>query len=159
MDFNTMNISIVSIMTCVIMFCSACTHYHQQEDVGIPTDFLGDTIGVKKVLKEIKPMTSSFNKHDKIFFKAAYKGDIKKIRTMLKEGYNANVTDKYGYNALIWAVRGENVEVVEELSNHSFSWDVINDEGKGTVYFINMIVDLEIKEKIINIRNKSKNIN
>ena len=74
---------------------------------------------------------SLFAKSDIPIIDAAGKGDINKVRTLIKEGANINQQDRIGENALIEAAEGGHIEIVKLLIDCS---DKIEQGG----YFVNV---------------------
>lgn len=54
-------------------------------------------------------------KSEKHFFNAAAKGDIKKLKALLKNGVDVNAEDEKGHTALVYAARNGKLKTVEFL--------------------------------------------
>jgi uncharacterized protein len=73
---------------------------------------------------------SAFAQEDAIH-KAAYRGELKKVRDLLQEGANPDARDSFGGTALHAAMFQKNMEVVKVLLDHGCD---INAQGTGNGY-------------------------
>lgn len=57
----------------------------------------------------------------RVFMRAAYNGNLRKMRALLSEGANAAAIDENGENALVWAANGGQARSVDFLLSHGVS--------------------------------------
>ena len=74
--------------------------------------------------------TSAFAQEDAIH-KAAYHGELQKVRDLLQKGANPDARDSFGGTALHAAMFQKNMEVVKVLLDHGCD---LNAQGTGNGY-------------------------
>ncbi|MEM4366824.1 MAG: ankyrin repeat domain-containing protein [Candidatus Anstonellales archaeon] len=77
--------------------------------------------------------------------KAAYQGDVKKIKELLKEGANPDVRDSKKRTPLIWAAIGNQPKAAKALLEGGASLEKIDAYGKGAFDY----ADDSVKEVLI----------
>ncbi|DAZ97806.1 TPA: hypothetical protein N0F65_002476 [Lagenidium giganteum] len=59
--------------------------------------------------------TPSDRPESKVFLRAVYRGDLRKVRDMLEKEVDANVADQHGWSGLHWAASQDHVDVLDLL--------------------------------------------
>jgi ankyrin repeat protein len=66
---------------------------------------------------------------------AAMKGDVERVRKLLKKGENPNARDEYGYTPLYWAAINGHVDVVRLLLEHGADPNIKNTYGNTPLHW------------------------
>jgi ankyrin repeat protein len=91
---------------------------------------------------------------------AAELGDIESIRVLLENGAWVNFKDHQGENALFYAVRGEQNEVIKALvEEYNIDMELLNEDDENILDLCKSIGDISLMEMVTSLYNARVNNN
>ncbi|OQR94937.1 hypothetical protein ACHHYP_00823 [Achlya hypogyna] len=93
-------------------------HYSDDEDeeetkAKVPAKVVDDN--QSEEAEEVEKTSPTVSSESKTFIQAVYRGNVRRVKELLKDDTDANITDQHGWNGLHWAASQGHVNVLELL--------------------------------------------
>mgnify|MGYP000156851064 CR=1 FL=1 len=115
-----------------VMNCTTQEEYERFENTPLESACLCGNYGMLKFIAE-NEKSPYFSQDNSLFYAAAY-GDRGIIRCLIENGYDVNMKDGYGGNALEWAAQENRISNAKMLIESGCDVNNLNGEGMTALY-------------------------